>query len=621
MSLRTCCLVLLPFGLLSATAANGQKLDRDQLGRDVRLTILVDKVMLPEEKWIAKEWMIQAAAEAGFNVFSPRSGADRLDEVRQVAQWCAKHGIFHLPWMRGSLSSPKSSKVDGQRLTWANGDEQDLWSPNTDAFWDWTTRYVLEYAKISRECPSLIGVFLDYENYAKGKQGNLYSISYDMLILDKFAQSKNLRLPAIEPAQRKAWLVEQGLDEAFVQFQIAHWRQRCRTLRQAVDAVNPKFQFCIYPAPGTPFMVQAIYPEWATQQAPLILADATTYGRPGRFISEQDALEKNKQRLLKNIEVPKQAGIPFIYTGGIDPAVRGADPEFSGKNAVAISEVTRGYWIFYEGPHYRQPDHAAYWKWFTWANRAIARGDFQAQHQPRETPENWSFSTRANLDWQKLVAPPPGPKPVDLPPVQVRGESLVLLACKARQEVELGVKVRAIGGDQSRLIWEVRDPAGNKVGSSLIASNTTGTISFVPPVDGNYMLIAAASRSTYTFTRSNVSLGLDASDRLGCMGRASRLYFHVPKGLKQFSLLVKGSGAETVRVNVYDPAGKLAASAQTLPTAAEATLDVPTAKQDGATWSLEAARADQGTLEDYALRLRAGLPGILSLRPEHVFAY
>ena len=32
--------------------------------------------------------------------------------------------------------------------------------------------------------------------------------------------------------------------------------------------------------------------------------------------------------------------------GGIDPAVRGADPEFSGKNAVAISEVTDGYWIF-----------------------------------------------------------------------------------------------------------------------------------------------------------------------------------------------------------------------------------------------------------------------------------
>jgi hypothetical protein len=71
--------------------------------------------------------------------------------------------------------------------------------------------------------------------------------------------------------------------------------------------------------------------------------------------------------------------------------VRGADPEFSGKNAVMISEVTDGYWIFYEGPTYTKNDHAQYWKWFTWANAAISQGRFQLQHEPRQTPETWGL--------------------------------------------------------------------------------------------------------------------------------------------------------------------------------------------------------------------------------------
>jgi len=286
---------LFALGLACAgTAVAGEKLNRQDLGRSVKLTILVDKVMLPEEKWFAKEWMLQAAAEAGFNVFCPRSGFERMDEVRQVAQWCAKHGIFHMPWLRGSLAAPRSAKAQSKRMTWANGADQDLWSPNADEFWDWTRKYVLEYAKISVESPHLIGVFLDYENYAKGKQGNLYPLSYDAEILDKFAKAKGIQLPSLEPAQRKDWLDQQGLAEQFSEFQIGHWRQRCRELRQAVDAINPTFQFCIYPAPGTLFMVQAVYPEWSTQRAPLILSDASPYGRPGRMITEQDALSEAK---------------------------------------------------------------------------------------------------------------------------------------------------------------------------------------------------------------------------------------------------------------------------------------------------------------------------------------
>ena len=360
--------------------------EREELGRSVKLTILVDKVMQPEAGWKTGEWMIEEAAEAGFNVFSPRRGYDDLEAVRQVTQWCAKYGIYHMPWMRGTLRVPDGAEAEGKKLVWEGGNEQELWSPNSDEFWDWTSRYIIEYAKISAQNEHLMGVFLDYENYSPGGSGNCYSLSYDDLILGKFAQAKGIELPALTLGGRKRWLEQQELHEEFSEFQINHWRERCRALREAVDEHDPKFQFCIYPAPGTPFMLEACYPEWATEQAPLILADACTYGRSGGFLAHAEAPEANLKRLSERQEAAKAMGGPFIYAGGIDPAVRGADAEFSGKNAVMISEVTDGYWIFYEGPKY-QEDHADYFKWFAWANEAIAQGRFAAQHEPRETPD------------------------------------------------------------------------------------------------------------------------------------------------------------------------------------------------------------------------------------------
>ena len=54
-------------------------------------------------------------------------------------------------------------------------------------------------------------------------------------------------------------------------------------------------------------------------------------------------MTENRRKLLGRMNAPKNAGIHFMYAGGIDPITQGADPEFCGKNAVAISDVTDGY--------------------------------------------------------------------------------------------------------------------------------------------------------------------------------------------------------------------------------------------------------------------------------------
>jgi len=381
-----------------------EAITRHDLGRTVKFKVVVDKVMQPEAGWHTEEWMVRESAEAGFNVYSPRHAGD-LQEVRQVTQWCEQYGILHLPWMRGSLTAAlDDSAADGRRMVWASGAEQSLWSPNSDEFWAWTNGLITDYAKISAEMPALFGVFLDYENYASGPRGgNCYSLSYDDLIMAAFAQAKGLELPELALDARYEWLKSQGLHDEFETFQIAHWRERCRTLRRAVDAIDPTFQFCVYPAPGTPFMVEGIYPEWATEQAPLILADAVTYGRR-TVLPHEEALEGNRNALVERQAFVRDTGIPMLYTGGIDPAVKGADPEFCGRNAAMISQVTDGYWIFYEGPKYAE-DHPEYFKWFAAANAAIDAADWDWAWAPRETPDSYGLEelTIEHPDRRQLI--------------------------------------------------------------------------------------------------------------------------------------------------------------------------------------------------------------------------
>lgn len=586
-----------------------------------KLRVLVDKVMQPQAKWRTEEWMVREAAEAGFNVFSPRKGYDDPEAVKQVTAWCAAYGIRHMPWMRGSLDVPLSeAAAAGKRVVWTSGLEQPLWSVNSDEFWDWTTRHILSYAQLSVEQPALMGVFLDYENYAPGAAGNLYDLSYDDGILTRFAVEAGVAIPALAPDQRKAWLTDQVLHDRFAAFQVQHWRERCRALRQAVDGVNPAFQFCIYPAPGTPFMIEATYPEWATAAAPLILADASTYGRPSKFMSEQEALDANRRLLTERMQAAVQAGIPFVYTGGIDPVVHGADPEFSGKNAVMCAEVTGGYWIFYEGPTHTKQDHRDYWKWFTWANGKIAAGDFAAQHQPREAPEHFFEDVFKHLDGTSLpsFAAADGAKR-DYPQARLRGENLLLVAGKAGEPAEITLQHVPVAAYEAPLKWELRGPDLAVAVSGVITQAETGVVRFTPERDGVYVLAASAGPCAYSVVSATAPLTVYAGVGASFIGPVSRLYLAAPGGVDAFLITARSSGQETVRVNVYNAENAQIATGQTAPNAGTVEISVPVSGAGGV-WSIETARADAGVVEDYTLTLDAKTVPCLSLLPEHVFA-
>lgn len=384
---------------LGGTPLHGQESRRQP---PEKLRILVDKVLMADNDWVMTENHVAEIATAGFNVVSPRRGNEDMDEVRRIARLAGEYGMRHMPWMRGTKMAEGE-----ERLVWAVGTEQEICSPNADELWGWMTHRIVQYARISLEEPALMGAFLDFENYWPGKQGwNGYPLSYDMAVMRAFAAVQDIQLPELDPAERYPWLLDNQLHAEFARFQEAGWRQRCRTLRQAVDAVNPDFQLCVYPAPGTRFCTEAIIPEWGTPQAPLILADASNYGRPPSMLPNKwlhfepgimrhdRALDANRQFLQARQASVSQDDAPLVYLGGIDPVVPGADPEFCGKNALMSAEVTDGYWVFYEGPEY-SGDHSRYFRWFFWANQAIADARYSDQYEPRQTPDPWG---RTQLD-------------------------------------------------------------------------------------------------------------------------------------------------------------------------------------------------------------------------------
>lgn len=616
MSSRHLLSVSLLFAVLFAVGCQAaERPSIDDLGRKVKMKILVDKVMQPEAGWKTEEWMVKEAAAAGFNVFSPRRGAEDIAEVRKVTDWCRKYGMYHMPWMRGVQDIPKDKSLsDGKRTVWANGFEQVIWSPNSDELWQWMAEQIIPYAEISAKDPTMIGVFLDYENYWPGKQGNLYELSYDDVIMRKFAASKGITLPELALDKRKAWLEEQKLYEEFSKFQIAHWRQKCRELREAVDKLNPRFEFCIYPAPGTMFMLEACYPEWATKSAPLVLADPWTYGRPGRNLPHEASLKTNQKILERGMQIAKEKNINSIYIGGIDPVVNGADPEFSGKNALMLSGISDGYWIFYEGPKYKET-HPEYFKWFAWANRKMDEGDFKAAWQPRETEDPFGFP-KIKVTGQALGRTTPR----DYPAVTLRGGNVMLVSGHKGTPVDMKFEVRKVGKNESGLNWEVRNEKWETVAKGAVEMTNPAPVGFTPAADGIYIMTLEAGGNGYVVKSSNVPLAIYTDPSVRLIYGAEKLYFKVPQGLQKFTLTSAGQPGETVKLTVSDAEGKEVGNVET--TLEKTTVKLPVtvaAGQDGKVWSLSLGKATTGVLEDNSLTLDPALPQVLSYFADEIF--
>ncbi len=591
--------------------------------------ILVDKTFmhLNNELPLRKK-QVHDIAEAGFNVIVPRRGGSDIDFLEKCARWAEEEGVAFMPWMRGTLPSE-----DGPEMVWGDGKTTPICSPTSDRLWNWLTRRVTSYARLGRRVDSVIGVFLDYEIYSQPKSGNAYSLSYDGKTIEEFAREQGIDPPSLRPSKRREWLRDRGLHEEFSAFQVKRWRIRCRRLRAKVDKIHPEFRFCVYPAPGTPFIKKAICQEWATDQAPLILADHSAYGRRGT-IPHKLALEANRRVFARNDRSVVLENFPHDYIGGIDPKVEGADPEFSGKNALMQAQVADGYWVFYEGPTqpswqdrvpYFTPgpaDHEAYMKWFTWANRRIDSGDMDAWKEPRQTRDRvgrpaqspgLSTLRETGADWTEPALREAA--------TRLRGSGAYYIRGRSGHRIRLFMHGHQLGDYEDIPGYLLYAPGGEMIKQGKIPLGKRVTAAFTPEEDGLYQLITY-SRQNCASVRPDASHWVmvpagfpESPTSLSICQFAPRLYFYVREGTATFTVEARSprSNAERAAVQVLDPMGRTVADGESKRTVR---LPISVAEgQDGKVWSLAIEEPRKGILEDVDLRLE-GVPPLLAESPD-----
>jgi len=519
--------------------------------------ILVDKVLMASNEWVMTPEHVAEIKAAGFNVVVPRTGADENERVERVARMAMEQGLFYMPWIRGTRVETGDPKL---RATDELGRTGSLASPNADALWDYWRDRILFYARLSREVPSVLGVFLDFENYDRVKIGGgmCYTLSYDEPILRQFAQARGLSLPDPLPANRAEWLEKQGQTKAFEEFQVGRWRERARKLRQEVDALNPRFQFVVYPATHSLFIREVVWREWHTKQAPLIMAEVDTYWRHEYDLA--DALERLRQIMIKAREALDQVDPAIRYMAGLDPIVSGANPEFEGKSAVLGAEFGHGYWVFYEGPDYHK-DHPEYFRWFKRANDHIARRDYSLWRQPAETPNPFDAAVEGKaraVAGAKLVpfnATDPVPQDALERGFIHRTEATyqVLLKQGERLHGELVAlqlahlrhpSVMAIVSPSGKLLTTVRAEVGKPVPIDLVA-----------PEEGVYGIAVSSGRARGQLKLQNRYVSLTGK-KLWLVHSQPAAYLAPEADAERFALTISSDApAEHVQVTFRSPDG------------------------------------------------------------------
>lgn len=587
---------------------------RKALGHKDKYRILVDKVLSKSNRWIMSEENMDEIKKAGFNVVVPRQGGDDIERVKRVADMARKRGMFYMPWMRGTLAAKT-----GTKLTWDNGGTQDMYSPNSDELWDWMTDLILAHARLSAENPAIIGSFLDFENYYKNSQGNCYELSYDEKIISEFAKAKKLDLPDLKSDQHKPWLEKNNLLEAFSRFQINSWRMRCRKLRKQIDAINPNFQLTIYPQ-DTLFLDKAIYPEWGTANAPLIIADPWTYGR--RQVPHAEALELNKDILLKGM---KKQGIkakttPILYIGGIDPMVSGADAEFSGSNASMLSEISNGYWIFYEGPRYRTT-HPDYFKWFTLANKDIIAHKYALWKQPRQESDPVTAARNKILkkycgDTVSKFSKEPMPKGAERAACTTRGKASFIVLLQAGETLTGRLKLNQLSNYIADARYSLFCPDRHMVAKGIADFDKPTQLNYVAKKTGVHVIYVESGLNTANLAIDNQYFCMVATRRTSLLGRQPTLYFLTEHDTKNTSVTIGTSPpGETAVLTITDSTGQVLAKGDTMENSrykAEFTL---TNQQP---LSLALSRASIGSLDDVKLTLGKGCAKLLITHPSRL---
>lgn len=315
------------------------------------------------------------------------------EDPRVFAIRAANAGLSTMNWNLGLVDK----KNDGDSTITRQGKSTRYTTPYSPQAWKELTDMVVGLAKISLENPSFVGVCLDFEIYDPANLDG-FCESYDDQSFRAFLAGAGHDVPNPLPAPdaRWEWLHKKSLLQMYSGYQADLVAARARTLRKAIDAVNPRFQIGVY---GWGVLVPPVTHGLATAQAPALVLDATAYGRtlypydpkqPDRL-----GLKWTKTILTQIREDAYNRFDNVIFLGGHYPQAPGPIDgafKFTVKQAYDSVAYGDGYWIWtdWETPApwtdrgKWQDDMVAY---FRQANNALDAGDTTwAAREPESIP-------------------------------------------------------------------------------------------------------------------------------------------------------------------------------------------------------------------------------------------
>ncbi len=620
------------------TLWNTDKFLFSPFGTTESVAVMVDKVLAATTLYDVQEWMVEEYHDAGFNVYVPRkyygdssSYTTDLAQLNETAEWCDARNMKTLVWMRGTLSAPFSDpSADGKRYLPGTG-EISIWSPNSDELWSYLSNFILSYANLSTTQKGLQGVFLDFEDYSAEKylapSVNTYHISYDDVIIGQFEAANNITI-SVAPADRKQWLEENDLHDQFVSFQLEKWRQRCQSLRSAVDAINPQFQFYVYPFGRlTPFSIGIDAPvgRLSSPQAPVVLADSTCYDSDVSIIHDAPAaVLKATEKIDAGNNYAAMLNTPYMLLAGFDPICQVNDfqpLEYLARVPIVGAEKGNGYWVFYEFGSSEDAEgyHPYCMNCFSSVNDKIALQDWDASEYSYQEVFPWDSL------WLNGVAPnvscSDSTTSQTIPNCYLRGGAYLMLNCTKDVEVNISLKNRQLGSYTDLTAWEVRYSGSMKqsICKGLIQTDSTGNISFTPEHNGLYFLCTHSVKNAMEVESCNVPYAIYAANYFNLHQNTSPLYFYVPDDVATFTLNVKGTTNEHVKVSIYSPSGILVASDYTTDENKEKQISVNVSSSDAGVWKIVPESNGINILEDYYLKLSPGIAPCLTLSQDYAF--
>ncbi len=558
---------------------------------------------------------------AGMNAMILKAG------VEKALPWCREAKLQGMKCFLALNFNVDAEKAGLRQAVLESGQVERYACPLDERFWrEHLIPGMMERAAVSDDPAMQVdGLWIDFELYSTRTGQRYYTKAcYCDHCLGEFCRHKGIEVPEVEYANRKQWLDDHGYGDEYQPFLGTRVEELATEVRETIHALNPNFLLGFYPTPHN-WSLLAVARAFSTERVPILLWATDTYGGGGMDRVPDDWREHYAE-----------LGINARYLAGL--LLRCYSAKNLAANIYHTTSKCDGYWLFttytLEAEEQKGDYHLAagtpedYWAALRLANdemdRRIQEGpDYRTElvvgpepvvYKPLSQPE---FRERL----ARLIAPEPLAEPMDLPFVKLRGANVLVLAGRAGHEAQVSIAYHQVGAVEAELSWKIMDADRNMIAEGVGEKQEGVTLAFAPEADGIYYVLASAQSSAWSVQRTNVPVGLYVGAKLHTMSGAGRLYFAVPEGVEEFSIVGDGAGwHEPIRIDVFDPSDEMVATGQTDTEVLRVEVVATAGAHAGEIWSLAITKADVEILEDNYLTLPEPLPPVVSLVPEQVFA-